>query len=65
MEMLIVVSRVKKLAKVVDLRTSEEFCEALSQHVGELIIKAAKSAKSDNRATIKARDIPEMTFSEE
>jgi histone H3/H4 len=62
MEMLVVVSRVKKLAKVADLRTSEEFCEALSHHVGELIIKAARAAKADDRSTIKARDLPKMTF---
>jgi histone H3/H4 len=59
---LVVVSKVKALAKIGGLRTSSEFCEALSEQVGTIIIEAAKSAKSDGRGTIKARDLPEVTF---
>jgi len=62
MAMLVVVSKVKALAKIGGLRTSEEFCDALSQAVGEVIIEAAKAAKADDRSTIKARDLPEITF---
>ena len=60
---LIVVSAVKALAKIGGLRTSVEFCEALSKEVGGIIIQAAKLAKADNRGTIKARDLPKITFS--
>lgn len=59
-QMLVVVSKIKALAKVGGLRTSEEFCKALSDKVGGFIIEAAKAAKADGRGTIKARDIPVM-----
>jgi len=62
MAQLIVVSKVKALAKIGGLRTSIEFCEALNGPVGMMIIEAAKRAKADGRATIKARDLPEITM---
>lgn len=63
--MLVVVSKIKGLAKVGGLRTSVEFCEALSDQVGTIIIEAAKKAKADKRGTIKARDLPGISFVEE
>ena len=62
--MLIVVSKVKDMAKAVDLRTSLEFCTALSEVVAKIVIRAAKSAKADGRGTIKVRDLPTITFEE-
>lgn len=59
---LVVVSKVKALAKVGGLRTSSEFCEALSKEVGRIVIEAAKAAKTDERGTIKARDLPNISF---
>lgn len=62
---LVVSSKVKALAKIGGLRTSAEFIEALSQQVGLIIIEAAKQAKADKRGTIKARDLPDISFEEE
>jgi hypothetical protein len=61
---LVVVSKVKALAKVGGLRTSVEFCEALSNEVGKIVIEAAKRAKGDGRGTVKARDLPEIEFAD-
>lgn len=55
--MLIVASKVKAMGAAVDLRTSKEFLEALSDKVQDLVIAAAKAAKEDKRQTIKARDL--------
>jgi hypothetical protein len=60
--MLVVTSKVKALAKVGGLRTSAEFVKALSDAVGLIVIEAAKQAKADNRGTIKARDLPDISF---
>ena len=62
---LVVVSKVKSVAKVGGLRTSSEFCEALSKKVGEILIESAKAAKADNRGTIKARDLPNISYNVE
>ena len=61
-KVLVVASKIKELAKIGGLRTSAEFVDALSKQVGLIVIEAAKRAKADNRSTIKARDIPEITF---
>jgi histone H3/H4 len=61
---LVVSSKIKALAKVGGLRTSAEFIEALSEKVGLIVIEAAKKAKADKRGTIKARDLPEISFAE-
>jgi len=57
---LVVVSKVKELVKVAQLRTSAEFVEALNKKVGEMVIKAVQTCKADEgRGTLKARDLEE------
>jgi histone H3/H4 len=57
--MLVVASKVKAMAKAGGLRTSQEFIDALSAKIEDLVIAAAKAAKDKNRQTLKARDLPE------
>lgn len=61
-KVLVITSKVKEVARAGGLRTSAEFVDALSEHVGEVIIKAAMKAKADKRGTIKARDLPDVSF---
>jgi len=58
--MLVVVSQIKAMAKAAGLRTSLDFCTALSDSLQDVIIFAAKSAKKDGRSTIKDRDLPKF-----
>ncbi len=60
--MLVVVSQIKAMAKAVGLRTSLDFCTALSESLQDVIIFAAKSAKADGRGTIKERDLPALVL---
>ena len=56
-ETLVVVSKVKELVKVEDLRTSQEFIERLSACVEHFVKTAATSAKAAGRKTVMAEDL--------
>lgn len=57
---LIVVSKVKELAKAGNLRTSAEFIEALNKKVADIVIQAAQNCKAEGgRATLKPKDLGE------
>ncbi len=53
----IVKSKIRELAKTLDISISAEADDALSTAVEELVNKAAKRAEGNNRKTVKARDI--------
>ncbi len=53
----VVKSKVRELAKSLDVSISGEADEALSNQIEELVKKAANRAEGNNRKTIKARDI--------
>jgi hypothetical protein len=53
--MLVVVSKVKSLAKSANLRVSMEFLEALSKLVLKVVAASAQACKESEMATIKAR----------
>ena len=56
--MLIVVSKAKKLIKdKADASLGVEACEALSEKIAQLLMKAAEKAKADGRKVIKPRDL--------
>jgi histone H3/H4 len=61
-QMLVVVSKVKAMGKAVDFRISLEFCERLSEKLGDIVIAAVKIAHADGRGTVKARDMPIITL---
>lgn len=63
--MVIVVSKVKAMAKAVDLRLSQEACEAISGIVQQVVIESAKAAKAEKIGTIKKRHIPGVNFVEQ
>ena len=55
---LIVVSKVKELAKAGGLRTSSEFINELNKMVGTMVVEAAQKCKEDGtRQTLKAEDL--------
>ena len=56
-EVLVVVSKVKEYLKEKGVQTSETAIDALSGEVKQLLDKAAKRAQSNNRQTVKDRDI--------
>lgn len=57
-EMLIVKSKVKEYAKSLgDFNVSSEFYEEFNFRVAEMVKRAAKRAKNNNRKTIAARDV--------
>ena len=58
--MLVVVSKVKAMAKAAGLRTSAEFCNSLNEEVQKIVIAAAKQAKEAKMGTIKDRHMPEI-----
>lgn len=53
----IVKSKIRELAKSLNISISGEADKALSDTVEELVKKAAKRAEGNSRKTIKARDI--------
>jgi len=60
--MLVVVSKIKAMAKAAGLRTSLEFCDKLSEEVQAVIIQAAKNAKAAKMSTIKDRHMPKIVL---
>lgn len=62
--MLVVVSKIKAMAKAAGLRTSAEFCDQLSEEVQSIVIQAAKNAKAAKMGTIKDRHMPKITLEE-
>jgi len=54
-ELLVVRSKIKGAAK--GMNVAGDFAEALSQRVEQLIQDAARRAKDNGRATVKARDL--------
>lgn len=56
-QMLVVVSKIKSLAKVADLRAANEFFDALSEKVGAMVIESAKNCKERGAKTLKAEDL--------
>jgi len=55
--MLLVVSKVKQVAKAGKLNCSMEFVEALSAEVGKIIIASAKACRESDMKTLKARHL--------
>ena len=55
--MLLVVSKVKQLAKAGKLNSSMEFIEELSKQVGLIVIASAKECKANDMKTLKARHL--------
>jgi len=55
--MLLVVSKVKQLAKAGSLSASMEFIEALSKIVGKIVIASAKTCRESGMKTIKVRHL--------
>ncbi|NPD88799.1 MAG: hypothetical protein HGN29_08735 [Asgard group archaeon] len=57
-DMLIVKSKVKEYVKTLgDYNVSSEFYEVFNHKVAEMIRKAAKRTKHNNRKTVAARDV--------
>ena len=56
-ETLVVQSKVKDFVKAKGLQTSGTAIDALSKKVEQLLTEAIERAKSNNRATVKDRDI--------
>ncbi len=56
-EVLVVVSKIKEYLKGKGLQTSETAVDALSEEVKRILDAAAKRAQSNNRQTVKDRDI--------
>lgn len=54
---LIVVSAVKDTIKEEEMRSGDEFVEALNAKVHELVKEAIARAKGNDRATLRAEDI--------
>jgi len=53
----IVKSKIRELAKKIDVSISSEADEVISKAVEDIIKKAAKRAEANGRKTVKARDI--------
>jgi len=58
---LIVVSRMRGVAKDNKMSTSLAAVQALSDHCAEVIFQATESAKKDGRKTVMDRDIEAVT----
>lgn len=56
-ESLIIVSKVKDAVKSLDMRSGDEFVEALNLYVHSLITNAAARAKANDRTTLRAGDL--------
>ena len=57
MDMLIVRSKVRELAKKKKMNLGGDAAEALTKEVHRMIERAAERAKANRRSTIKGRDI--------
>ncbi len=56
-EIMVVQSKVKDYIKEKGCQTSQSAIEALSKRVAQLLDEAVERAKSNNRSTVKDRDI--------
>ncbi len=54
---LIVQSKVRDLIREKEMRTSDEFITALSEHVREAVLKAISRAKENGRSTLRPADL--------
>ncbi|MGZ6143602.1 MAG: hypothetical protein ACXWLM_09690 [Myxococcales bacterium] len=55
--MLIVQSKVRDLIREKEMRTSDEFITALSEHVRQAVEKAVSRAKENGRSTLRPADL--------
>jgi predicted lactoylglutathione lyase len=55
--MLIVQSKVRDLIREKEMRTSDEFINALSEHVRQAVEKAVLRAKENGRSTLRPADL--------
>jgi predicted lactoylglutathione lyase len=55
--MLIVQSKVRDLIREKEMRTSDEFINALSDHVRQAVEKAVARAKENGRSTLRPADL--------
>ncbi|MCA1826137.1 MAG: hypothetical protein ABR567_03160 [Myxococcales bacterium] len=55
--MLIVQSKVRDLIREKEMRTSDEFITALSEHVRQAVEKAVARAKENGRSTLRPADL--------
>ena len=55
--MLIVQSKVRDLIREKEMRTSDEFINALSEHVRQAVEKAVMRAKENGRSTLRPADL--------
>ena len=55
--MLIVQSKVRDLIREKEMRTSDEFITALSEHVRQAVEKAISRAKENGRSTLRPADL--------
>ncbi len=53
---LVIKNKVKELSKSNEMRTSNDFIEALDKEVEKLVKSSIKRAKENGRQTLKARD---------
>jgi len=56
-DVLVVTSKVKAIVKAKELRTGEEFIEALSAHVTSIVEESITKAQAAGRKTLKAEDL--------
>ncbi len=55
--MLVVQSKVRDLIREKEMRTSDEFITALSEHVRQAVEKAVSRAKENGRSTLRPADL--------
>ena len=55
--LLIVQSKVRDLIREKEMRTSDEFITALSEHVRQAVEKAVSRAKENGRSTLRPADL--------
>jgi histone H3/H4 len=55
--LLIVQSKVRELIREKEMRTSDEFISALSEHVRQAVEKAVGRAKENGRSTLRPADL--------
>lgn len=55
--MLVVQSKVRDLIREKEMRTSDEFITALSEHVRQAVEKAISRAKENGRSTLRPADL--------
>ena len=57
LEMLVVVSKIKETVKDAEMRSGEDFVEAVNQQVHFIVQAAVNRAKANGRATLRGEDI--------